>query len=52
MNTLGFITGSNGFLAQNVIKVLEKYCKKIYLIDLAYNEDEVKEGALHKKSLI
>ncbi len=51
MNTLGFITGSNGFLAQNVIKVLEKYCKKIYLIDLAYNEDEAEEGALHKKKL-
>ena len=43
MKSLGIITGANGFLANNVIKTLEKFCEKIYLVDISYEKEVTNE---------
>ena len=46
MKSIGIVTGANGFLANNVIKTLEKFCEKIYLIDISY-KNEITNGKLN-----
>lgn len=39
MKCLGIITGANGYLAKNVINVLDNYCDKIFLLDIKHSKE-------------
>lgn len=48
MNCFGIITGANGYLAKNVMNILDNYCEKVFLIDIKHNKDFVQKTKYEK----